>query len=660
MKFLTMPYLVFCFSLNLAVFWHTSLAEVGGASGSVESTISAGSAGSPTWKIATASNLGDPVFIGSVSSVDGYKISFPTSLDDSNATVYPFLNDSVFIPSIEMPQKSALLGAISGGSVTGGTATYSSSTYGTKVGFSAGKPPAVIVAPSDGGGTTAKLTANLDANGLINSFTQVEGGTGYTVQPQLTIVGGPHLVRIIDEDSNSTGKFFLIQDNNQTTLHLDSTLSASGYFSEGTLVEVVAAPTLGSILGVTSASVTSASKWSAMGSEDWVYVYDIEFDGYIKYSHISGAGGDGLQGWYSRHYGFRSRMNNAVIYPDQAFIVANRTAGTITLETDLVQTSGPAQIQLPEASNNYVANNPFGMDVMLAEIIPSTAIGSSSPSGGTSKFNSGSGSEKDTITILSGAEWKTYWYDSTSTNSAVTSLMKAGSRAGTGGSGAMQSSDLLIRTAAITDLASCSDAAGNTVVTNYNDGDYTKISTSGTAPSAGFSVTISNLQGYMLNDAGTYEVNATTGENVDTNGSGSVIYSNISGSYEVVGSGSGYFVIEKQRDVNFKDEGSPTWSVGSAGAGYTTTARWWAIGGGGTGAYGTVNSTGTSFTVTAGGSGYSSAPQLVISGGGWRLLGGESTPRGNEVITASDGLIISRHSDYGGIRTYIESPNPTN
>ena len=38
------------------------------------------------------------------------------------------------------------------------------------------------------------------------------------------------------------------------------------------------------------------------------------------------------------------------------------------------------------------------------------------------------------------------------------------------------------------------------------------------------------LQGYMLNDAGTNEVNATTGENVDTNGTGSVVYSNISGS----------------------------------------------------------------------------------------------------------------------------------
>ena len=113
-------------------------------------------------------------------------------------------------------------------------------------------------------------------------------------------------------------------------------------------------------------------------------------------------------------------------------------------------------------------------------------------------------------------------------------MMKAGSRAGTGGSNAIQSSDLLISSAAITNLVSCSDAAGSSVVGNYNDGNYTKISTSGTAPGVGFTVTISNLQGYMLNDAGTHEVNATTGEDVDTNGTGSVVYSNISGSYEVV------------------------------------------------------------------------------------------------------------------------------
>ena len=237
-------------------------------------------------------------------------------------------------------------------------------------------------------------------------------------------------------------------------------------------------------------------------------------------------------------------------------------------------------------------------------------------------------------------------------------MMIAGSRAGTGGSNAIQSSDLSIGSGSVTNLQSCSDAAGSSVVTNYNDGNYTKISLSGTAPAIGFTITLSDLQGYMLNEAGSHEVNATTGENVDTNGSGSVVYSNLSGSFEVVGSGTGFVVIEKQRDVNFKsDEGTPAWSVGASGAGYTTTARWWAIGGGGSGAYGTVNSGGTSFTVTAGGSGYSSAPQIVISGGGWRLSGGDSSPRGNESIGASDGLIISRLSS-GGVAAFIEPSNP--
>ena len=77
-------------------------------------------------------------------------------------------------------------------------------------------------------------------------------------------------------------------------------------------------------------------------------------------------------------------------------------------------------------------------------------------------------------------------------------------------------------------------------------------------------ITLSNIQGYMLSDDGGSEVNATTGESVDTNGSGSVVYSNLSGSFEVVGGGSGYIVIEKQRDVNFKsDEGSPSWTIGA-------------------------------------------------------------------------------------------------
>jgi hypothetical protein len=238
--------------------------------------------------------------------------------------------------------------------------------------------------------------------------------------------------------------------------------------------------------------------------------------------------------------------------------------------------------------------------------------------------------------------------------------MKAGARAGTGGSNALQASDLKIGSGTVTNLQSCSDAAGSGATTNGNDGNFTKITLSGSAPGTGFTITLTDLQGYMLNDDGSNEVNATTGENVETNGTGSVVYSNLSGTHEVVGSGAGYVVIEKQRDVNFKsDEGSPAWGVGSAGAGYSTTARWWAIGGGGSGAEGTVNSTGTSFTVTSPGSGYTSAPQIVISGGGWRLSGGDSSPRGNVTVGSSDGIIISRRSS-GGVQAFIEPINPLN
>ena len=213
----------------------------------------------------------------------------------------------------------------------------------------------------------------------------------------------------------------------------------------------------------------------------------------------------------------------------------------------------------------------------MTEIIPSTAIGN-----GTNQFNPGSGSEKDTITLLSGATWKTYWYDSASSNSAVTSMMKAGARPGSGGSNSIQASDIFIGTGSVTDLQTCTDANGGGATTNGNDGNWTKLTINGTTSNlTGFTITLSNIQGYMLSDDGGSEVNATTGESVDTNGSGSVVYSNLSGSFEVVGGGSGYIVIEKQRDVNFKsDEGSPSWTIGASGAGYTTNSQWWAIGGG--------------------------------------------------------------------------------
>jgi len=72
----------------------------------------------------------------------------------------------------------------------------------------------------------------------------------------------------------------------------------------------------------------------------------------------------------------------------------------------------------------------MGMDLLLAELIPSTSIAPSN----NAKFRAGtsnSDADADYITFLSGSTWKTFWYKE-GINDSVTSMMKAGAKAGTG------------------------------------------------------------------------------------------------------------------------------------------------------------------------------------------------------------------------------------
>ena len=646
-------------------------ASVGGVSGSNVFTIADGNYSEPTYKIVSAATLGDSVFSGSVasSSNSDQNITFSTGTDENNATTYPFFAAGAFKPDVQLPESNFTVSINGDGNITAvSTPTYRSNFDTSGVGFDSA--PEIIVSPSDGGGDTASITAAIDSNGKVSGFTVVSGGTGYTTAAELTVVGGPHFARIASEDSTYYGRCFLITNNSRTNLTLDMSNLAQGestnistYFPAGTLVEVVRAATLGEIFGSywPVGNWTSATGWrgTTANTVDWVYVYDPSLGGYTKYLHIAGGG---LYGWYSRDKGYGVKCNNTVIYPDEAFIVARRSSGTVTLESEISFDDSPTQIYLPESGKTFIANNPFGMDLLLTEIIPSTEIHDST----TSKFRSGasdSDTDMDTITILASGTWKKYWYKS-GVNSGITTTMEAGGKAGSGGSSAMTTSDLFIGSGSISAIQSSSNAAGTSVVTNYNDGNYTKITLTGTAPGTGFTITLSDIQGYMLSDDGANELNATSLETVDTNGTGSIVYSNISGNFEIVGSGSGFVVIEKQRDVNFKsNEGSPAWSIGNVGAGYTnssSTATWYAVGGGGTGANGTITTNGSGqysgFNLTAGGSGYSSAPQIIISGGGWRYS--DNSSQDNLTVGSSDGLIIYRGAT-GGVKTFIEASNPT-
>ena len=651
----------------LAISCTPLIANVGGMSGSNIFTIAQGTSADPTYKIVSASSFGTAVFQGTVSAVSNSdtNITFDTYEDDNNITVYPFFSAGSFGLDVLIPQVSA---TVASGSVTG--VSLSNSHYGTMFDSSHAfsSAPEIIISPSDTGGDDAEVTANL-TSGEITSFSVASGGSGYNAVPDVTIVAGPHFARILDPSSQYYGRCFLITNNSRTKLTLDMSNLANGestdldtYFPVNTLVEVVPAATLGSVFGSFSPNDSnwdSAVNWrgTIASNVDWVYIFDPTLGGYTRYLHVEGGG---RFGWYTRSKGSRKICNNTVIYPDEAFIIARRSTGTVTIESESGLDNTPSQLYIPASGESFIANNPFGMDLLLTEIIPSTEIADSD----NTKFRAGDSDEDtdmDTITVLAGNNWKKYWYKS-GVNSGVTTTIKAGAKSVSGG---VSTSDLFIGSGSVTALQSCSDTAGSSTVTNYNDGNYTKISASNiTRDLTGFTITLSDIQGYMLSDDGANEVNATTGETVDTNGTGSVVYSNISGNFEVVGGASGFVVIEKQRDVNFKDdEGSPAWNIGNVGAGYDTTsstATWYAIGGGGSGAKGTITTNGSgqysSFNLTSAGSGYSSTPQIVVSGGGWRYQ--DNSPQDDLEVGASDGIIIYRGAT-GGVKSFLETTNPT-
>jgi hypothetical protein len=178
-----------------------------------------------------------------------------------------------------------------------------------------------------------------------------------------------------------------------------------------------------------------------------------------------------------------------------------------------------------------------------------------------------------------------------------------------------------------------------------------------------FEINISLL--YKLNDDGSKEANASTGVEVESPARGTIIYSNLIGAHEIVGSGSGYVVIEKQRDVNLKaDEqdasasnATVTWSIGTLGTGYSASSTFYCIGGGAsTNAKGTITTGGT-ITVSTAGAGYSASPQVVVTGGGWQTASSGTSARGDYEVGSSDGVLLYRGYS-SGTKTFLASSNP--
>jgi hypothetical protein len=359
-----------------------SASNVGGVSGSISKTITAATAANPSYSVVSAGITGDAVYTGQLVSVTSTTISFEPSSDSSEVSINPFIS-GVFNSSVKSP---ILASSLSGAGVGSIAITYAGS------GFSAA--PEIIIEYPTSGDDLATATASINGSGEISGISITNAGSGYSVAPTVAIVGGPHFVKLIESGDDDEGRVFLITDNNATRLTLDISRLANGESLPNILqsdysIEVVPAPTLGSVFGNTSSDLDlnpSSSNGSVAGA-DFVYFYN--GNSYIPYCFMP-AGSGRVAAWYSSMYMRFGRRNDLVFYPDEAFIIAKRTSGNLVLDFDGGASGGDQKMKLPIESGAVVMNNPYGTDMLLAELIPSKVFGS-----GASNFKTGSG-ESDT------------------------------------------------------------------------------------------------------------------------------------------------------------------------------------------------------------------------------------------------------------------------
>jgi hypothetical protein len=679
MKKARVPILLLTFSIP--VFMYAGK-NVGAVSGSMETVIAAGSETAPGYAVVSAGITGDPVYTGQIESTPTTTtVHFESSSDSSDESFDPFIS-GVFNSAVKTPILTASLTGEGVGSIA---ITYSGSGFSTA-------PEIVIDFPTVGddqayayctlngsGGIDTVLLKDENNNTITSPGTS---GSGYDAAPSVSVVGGPHFLKLTESGDDDEGRVFLITDNNATRLTLDITTLGTGETLDNILqddfsVEVVPASTLGSIFGATLDTCDLQDGKNKTDSTtglcaDLVYVWNADEVRFIPYYLRSPASGLYPVAWYDPYAKWKGSFNDLVLYPDEAFIVARRNSTALTLSFDGTSSDSAQKLRLPALNKQVVMNNPYGGDLLLGELIPSNYIRRAELAG---TFRSSQGestdAEKDGDEIWflrpNGLEsWSRYWYQS-GYNDGITKIATATAKAGSGVGEAMTENDVSLASGTITALASC-NSSGNSV--DHNVSDHTLVTLSSTnAPDADFTVTFDGVFGKKLNDNGNKELDIN-GTEVAAGG-GITIFSGLIGTYKIVarkdsngGTEYNQIVVRKKRDVNFdSSKGSKSWSTGQVGSGYddnnSTKAKVYFLGGGGSGAHGTFfDDDNPKIKVVDGGSGYTSAPQVVITGGGWRLdNAGSNSVEDNASLGATEGMIVIRKNT-NGVLTYIKGLNP--
>lgn len=685
--------------ITLLNFLFLTVFNASGLVGTSSFEVVGGNSTNPTYYIASVPISEETVYAGTVASSDDSNgfILFDSETNATGAVLYPFNGDSVFKPDVLIPEMNVSIS--SSGQLESNITSYYH--YGSfkpnKSKFIIGHPPEIVVYDADCN-ESADIVAFIDNDRKLelNASSIINSGVNYQSSPKIKAVAGPHFLKIVDNNNPYKGRVFLITDNNKTRLSIDlsrigegESSNVSTYFPAGTQVEVVPATTLGNLFGTDFSDLPANWSYGKSTQADWIYIWDVIYGGYVPFfflnSDYEGANEESGygRGWYYKDSTSTGIVNHTVIYPDEAFIIAKRTAGDVTFEFEGQIETSDKKLLLPQSGNQILAKNPYGADLMISELIPSIAITTHDGNASLFRAMETSTNEGDIITILIGGVWKQLYYDESHGNTGVTKSHILGTRRPLDGNDnnltstfPMDGDDFLIDDDSANTVSNIvsSDSTGQT---DQNDTSYTKIYLNDSSRSniKGFTISLEGIQGYLLAQDGLNELNATT-ENQVTSVSafsdlassatrGSIVDSKLNGSFEIIKSGSDgggtFVVINKQRDINFKsNEGSPIWRIGVKGVGYSTDANFYCIGGNnGTtdiNASGTISTAGA-VTVSSGGAGYEHyAPQVIVSGGGWRKQG-DSGSKDDEILGASSGLLLQRNS-LSGTKAYIESLNP--
>jgi hypothetical protein len=613
-----------------------STGELAEPSGALSISIPSGSTLAPSYRVASSGLKGEAVFRGQVKQVSGNQITFHRVPDllDPTKTSFPF--DAGMLATQKARATSTLDGNLSVQQVS---IVFPGSGYLS--------PPEIFLElPTDGNDSTvnyqlALVSSEVNASsGLVTALNVIDSGKGYVNAPKIKVEGGIHFIRCAESESSVEGKFYLIQSNTGDSVSVLNDLGEdlSLVFNNESLVEIFEAWTLGSLFGYENPILQDGNSSVA----DLIYLLkppaqqNGTTNDYLPYFH------DGVS--WKVLGGNGSDASETVIYPDQSFMIARRNSGPLVITLHGSALTQNSFVKIPQQGKRFLMNNPFGVDMMLSDLISSENIDDNISNG--AKWLSASAQQvADNVEILSQGIWSTYWHDGT--NQDVSQKARISARPGTGIAGSITQQDLSMSSAAISAMTNPSSGS-NVVVTSVGHGLRN-----------GFVVRISGARGRKTNDS---KSQVDEDGNVVPVGSGLIIQSAANGLFSIVNVSSDTFELQgKSGNCDFISEASPKWSTGRPGTGYSTDAYVSFIGGGGQGAQGIAKvqaGSVSSIILTSPGSGYVKTPKVKVHSGGWRRMGAGRAPFNDILIPAGAGILLIRNHP-AGVSSTLAIRNPT-